>query len=108
MRVSQRVPDAHVRDVRVRPIDPLGVHDLASTVGLAPRPFADAFRRTTGQTPYQCVVRRRIEHAKRLLRSGQLPIVEVALRLGFASQSHSTSVFARWVGTTPARWRARS
>jgi AraC family transcriptional regulator len=87
---------------------PIGVPDLASTLGLAPRVFADAFKRTTGQTPYQYVLRRRIEHAKRLLRSGQLPIVEVALRVGFASQSHFTSVFARLVGVTPARWRARS
>lgn len=87
---------------------PLGVRDLASTIGLAPRAFADAFKRTTGRTPYQFVVERRIDHAKRLLRAGQLPIIEVALRLGFANQSHFTSVFCRWVGVTPARWRARS
>jgi AraC family transcriptional regulator len=87
---------------------PVGVRDLASAVGLAPRAFADAFKRTMGQTPYQYVLHRRIDLAQRLLRSGQLPIVEVALRTGFANQSHFTSVFARLVGVSPARWRARS
>ena len=85
----------------------VGVAEMASALGLGPRRFADAFRRTTGATPYQYVVRRRLESAKRLLRGGRLPIVDVALRLGFASQSHFTAAFTRLTGLSPARWRLR-
>jgi AraC family transcriptional regulator len=86
---------------------PLGVSDMASTIGIGARLFADAFKRTTGTTPYQYVVRRRIDHAKRLLLNDRLPLIEVALRLGFASQSHLTAVFTRLTGVTPGRWRSR-
>ncbi|MFC0690852.1 AraC family transcriptional regulator [Paraburkholderia humisilvae] len=34
-----------------------------------------------------------------------IPLIDVAQRVGFRSQSHFTTVFARIVGTTPKRWR---
>ena len=83
--------------------DDLGVAAMAASVSLAPRQFTDRFRRATGVTPYRFVLERRIAAAKRLLR--QAPIAEVALRVGFSSQSHFTSAFVRLVGVTPARWR---
>jgi len=83
--------------------DDLGVAAMASSVGLTVRRFADRFRRATGVTPYCYVLERRIAAAKRLL--SQAPIAEVALRVGFSSQSHFTSTFVRLVGVTPARWR---
>jgi AraC family transcriptional regulator len=86
---------------------PLGVSDMASTIGIGARRFADAFKRTTGSTPYQYVVRRRIDHAKHLLLNDRLSLIEVALRLGFASQSHFTAAFTRLTGVTPGRWRSR-
>jgi AraC-like DNA-binding protein len=83
----------------------LGVAAMAASVGLAPRRFADRFRRATGVTPYRYVLGHRIAAAKRLL--PRAPIAEVALRVGFSSQSHFTSTFLRIVGVTPARWRDR-
>ena len=81
----------------------LSIAAMAASVGLAPRQFAERFRRATGVTPYRYVLDRRIAVAKRLLRN--MPIAEVALCVGFSSQSHFTSTFVRLVGTTPARWR---
>lgn len=83
----------------------LGVAEMAGAVGLAPRTFAERFRRTTGVAPYGYMLARRIERAKRLLRRRHLAIAEIALATGFASQSHFTAVFARRVGIAPARWR---
>jgi AraC family transcriptional regulator len=40
-----------------------------------------------------------------MLSRSRTPIVEVALGVGFQSQSHFTTVFKRVVGTTPHRWR---
>ncbi len=83
------------------------VHGLAAVASMSPRVFSEAFRKRTGMTPYQAVVRRRLETAKRLLRTTNLPIAEISLRLGFATQSHFTARFSRVVGVTPSRWRRR-
>jgi len=82
------------------------VRAMAELTGWSPRRFAEAFKRTTGRTPYQHVVHRRLAAARRLLRTTNLSIAEIALRLGFANQSHFTALFTRAVGMTPRRWRA--
>ncbi|TDG05757.1 AraC family transcriptional regulator [Paracraurococcus ruber] len=84
----------------------LPLSDLAAAAGLSRFHFARAFRAETGETPHGYISRRRCDLAKRLILAGGLPLSEVALRCGFASQAHFTHAFARIVGTTPGRWRA--
>ena len=66
--------------------------------------FAAQFRAATGHRPHEYLLFRRTERAKELLRTA-MPIVEVALTVGFQAQSHFTTVFRRLTGDTPARWR---
>ncbi|MBV9231514.1 MAG: helix-turn-helix domain-containing protein, partial [Chloroflexi bacterium] len=47
----------------------------------------------------------RIERAQCLLKERELPLVYVALESGFASQSHLTQVFKRYLGLTPRAYR---
>jgi AraC family transcriptional regulator len=78
---------------------------MAEVAGMNPFYFARAFRKRFGETPHRFVLRRRIERAKRLLTETEIPLVEIALSCGFASQSHFASVFHRYVGVTPGRYR---
>jgi AraC-like DNA-binding protein len=56
--------------------------------------------------PQQCVIARRVERAQHLLRrDGKLDLAEVALRVGFAHQSHFSFHFKRIVGVTPGQFR---
>jgi AraC family transcriptional regulator len=48
---------------------------------------------------------RRVERAKSMLRDAHVPIAQIALACGFASQSHLNSVFKRLTGMTPASYR---
>src|ERR1700721_416877 len=41
-----------------------------------------------------------------LLRTTTMPIVEIAPTVGFQTQAHLTTVFKRFAGCTPGRWRA--
>ena len=84
---------------------PLRLADLAGVAGTGVRQFSRAFFATTGESPHQHLLRRRIERAKTLI-AQKLPLVEIAQRCGFADQSQFTRTFARRVGTTPARYRA--
>ena len=78
---------------------------LAQQVGFSPYHFTRLFRQTTGESPHQFVLRQRIERAQRLLKDADMPLAQVALESGFASQSHLTQVFKRHVGLTPATYR---
>lgn len=48
----------------------------------------------------------RREEAVRLLARPDMPLVDVAGRLGYAEQTSFTRAFRRWMGTTPGAWRA--
>lgn len=90
--------DAHLD----QPIDLLA---LASVAALSPSHFARAFRATTGEPPHRWLMARRIERAKEMILRTRLPIAEIALACGFASQSHMNDVFRRHMLATPRRWR---
>ena len=85
--------------------DEVALADLAAVAGLSPSHFCRAFRQSTGLSPHQYLIQRRLEQAKELLAESQLPIAEVALAAGFASQSHLNAHFVRALGTTPRRFR---
>jgi len=80
---------------------------LARAAGLSPFHFAKLFKQSTGSTPHQYIVQRRLERATELLRSTEVNLSEVALECGFADQSHFANVFRRFVGVTPSQYRAR-
>jgi AraC family transcriptional regulator len=85
--------------------DPVSLADLAAAAGLTRMHFAAQFRAATGLPPHEYLTRRRIERAQEMLLEDDLPLVDVALSVGFQTQSHFTSVFKRFVGQSPRAWR---
>jgi AraC family transcriptional regulator len=85
--------------------EPPSLERLAQQVNLSAYHFARLFRRTTGESPHQFVLRKRLEAAKRLLRETELPLSQIAVAVGFPNQSHFTQVFREHQGLTPRRYR---
>ena len=79
--------------------------DIATAAGLTRMHFAAQFKVATGLTPHEYLLRRRIERAQEALAGTSMSLVEVALSVGFQTQSHFTSVFKRVVGKPPRAWR---
>ncbi len=83
----------------------LTIAEMAETVGLSESWFANVFKQTTGRTPLQWQLSRRVELAKKLLLESDLAVADIAAQLGFTDQAHLTRTFRQFVGDTPAAWR---
>lgn len=92
--------DAHLREA-------ISLDALAGVTGLSRYHFARRFRRSTGTTPHQFVLQRRVDRARALLERTDTPLHDIACLCGFADQSHMTREFRKRVGASPGRYRAR-
>lgn len=81
------------------------IADLADALGMGTHQFTRHFSASVGSTPYQYIVRNRLERACSLLEKSSLPIADIALEVGFVSQSHLTETFRRHLHVTPAVYR---
>jgi AraC family transcriptional regulator len=82
----------------------LSLDELAAIAQLSSYHFCRSFKRSTGFTPHQYVIRQRVERAKQLLKDGKLGIAEVAFVCGFTHQSHLNRHFKRLTGVTPKKF----
>ena len=83
----------------------LSLDELAECVGLSTAHFARMFRKSTGQTPHQFVLRRRLERAKLMLRAPDARVLDVAVACGFKTQQHFAQVFRDVCGVSPTDYR---
>jgi len=83
----------------------LSLDEMARSVGLSTAHFARMFRKSTGETPHQFVLRQRVERAKAMLRAPDARILAVALTCGFKTQQHFAQVFRDVCGTSPTAYR---
>jgi AraC family transcriptional regulator len=97
--VTEFINDNYSRDLKLA--------ELAQIAGMSNFHFAREFKRTTGASPHQYLIKFRIERAKALLAENNLPLIEVGLRAGFSHQSHFTRLFRRITGTTPHLYRSQ-
>jgi AraC family transcriptional regulator len=86
-------------------LERIAVEDLAQAVHLSPFHFARMFRRSTGKSPHAYITHVRLERAKELLTTTQMPMREISRVVGYRNQAHFTRVFHALVGTTPRRFR---
>jgi AraC family transcriptional regulator len=83
----------------------LSLPELASVVSISPTYFASLFKQAMRISPHQYVIKERVERAKVMLSKTDLAIADIALELGFSSQSHLTQQFKRLTGVTPKEAR---
>jgi AraC family transcriptional regulator len=91
--------------VHVKIEDDLSLDEMAQSVGLSTAHFARMFRKSTGETPHQFVLRQRIERAKAMLRVPDVRVLDVAVACGFKTQQHFAQVFRDVWGVSPTEYR---
>ena len=85
--------------------DDLSLDEMAKSVGLSTAHFARMFRKSTGATPHQFVLRQRLERAKAMLRAPDARVLDVAVACGFKTQQHFAQVFRDVWGVSPTEYR---
>ena len=91
--------------VRAKLEDDLSLDEMAESVGLSTAHFARMFRKSTGETPHQFVLRQRLERAKAMLRAPDARVLDVAVACGFKTQQHFAQVFRDSWGVSPTEFR---
>ena len=79
--------------------------EIAEALHVSPSYLHATFKRSVGATPARIVTARRIDKAKRLIAAGEKSMLEIALEVGFCSQSHFNKVFLKECGITPATYK---
>lgn len=83
------------------------LEELAAEAGITPSHFCRVFRKATGISPHQYVMKAKLDRAQQMLVQSDLAMATIADFLGFTSQSHFTRAFRQFAGQTPSDFRRR-
>ena len=81
------------------------IERMASLASMSPRHFARVFAREVDMTPMEFLQSARIDRARNLLETGDLPLKTVAFKSGFGSVRHMRFLFSEKLGLTPTQYR---
>lgn len=85
---------------------PLAVADMARAGNVSASRLHALFRKHLATTPQRYLTQRRLHRAAELLAHTSLPVIEVAMRVGYGDQAAFTRSFRRHVGRAPLSYRA--
>lgn len=85
----------------------LSLPQIAEAVGVSSYYFSRALKKSTGYAPHTYVVHQRMERAKQLLIETKLPIIDIALTVGYVNHSHFSTQFRKLVGISPTAYREK-
>ena len=81
--------------------EPLSLRDVAQEVGLTPGHLTTVVRRRTGRTVQEWIIESRMAEARTLLSHNDIPVSEVARRVGMPDPGYFSRVFRRAHGMSP-------
>ena len=84
--------------------EPPSLPELAKQVGLSLKKLKEGFKQIYGDTVYSFLFDYKMEHARRLLETGQNNVNEVGLKVGYSTSSHFIAAFKKKYGTTPKKY----
>lgn len=97
-----------VREIERNPAAPFTLAQLAADAEQSPYHFLRTFRRVTGSTPHQFVLRTRLREAATRLLAGDGKVIDAAFAAGFGDVSNFNHAFRSEFGLSPSGFRSRS
>ncbi len=94
--------DAYIED-NIEEI--IKIEDIAEMLEMTKFSFLKEFKLKRGITPYQYILKKKMDYAENLLKNTDRAIIEIAFDLGFSDQSHFTNTFKKYFGVSPGKYR---
>ncbi len=82
------------------------LQDISDAIRVSPYHLAHMFKENTGYSPMQYTVRRRLGEAQSLLISTNMSVTEIAVSVGFGNPCHFNTMFSKYIGMSPSRYRS--
>ena len=86
---------------------PLTLSDLAAEACMSDAHFVRQFRAEFGVTPYRCLTERRLQAARELLATTDMPVADIVAETGFGNRSAFSRLFKSRCGIPPQAYRLR-
>ncbi len=84
----------------------LSLEEISKKAGMSKYHFLREFKRYTGHTVVKYINILRCEYAKRLLRSSEMSVGDIAVSCGYENQSYFSKTFKVYTGILPSKFRA--
>jgi len=81
------------------------LNELTAYVNISPFHFSRIFKKETGYSPYEYVIKTRINKAKEMLKNTKMSIKEIAFNVGYEYESSFIDIFHKLVNYTPNEFR---
>lgn len=98
LKTAFRFIEAHFRG-------PIGLNEVAAASGYTPSYLTHLTKQATGKTLQQWIIAYKTNEAKRLLRTTDWPVQQIATALGYGDPGNFHRQFRKCFGTTPQAWR---
>ena len=92
--------------IRERATEPIQVEDILRVVPVARRSLERFFKESLGRSPAEEIRRVRLERAKHLLATTDMPVPKVASASGFGTGEYLATLLRKTTGMTPLKFRA--
>jgi AraC-like DNA-binding protein len=102
---AQRAVAAAERHFSDHFAEPVNIPAVARSLGVGYSQFRKVFQQLTGHSPWQYVLRLRLERARRILVASDITLEMAAADLGFSSAFHLSTSFKAAYGIAPTPWR---
>ena len=86
-------------------MEKISLADIAAAGAVGQSKCCKLFARFFFQSPTMNLTQHRLSKSMELLLNTDLPIIEIALSVGFGSASYYTETFRKWMGKTPSEFR---
>lgn len=84
--------------------EPPSLLELSNQIGLSLKRLKEGFKQIYGDSVYSFLFDYKMEHARKLLESGQYNVSEIGLKIGYSTSSHFIAAFKKKYGTTPKKY----